>query len=220
MGCHGGLKSHHSCTLCAVCGCHGEVIRGLRSPVMRQARDSGGNRRECRNGTTVFPRNSGCDWQGRVQLRLRFPISRHRHHRGMDSNPSLSSLSSPSTLSSLSTLLRPVLRCFQHSRVCGQAVYVTLREAEVRSTSLLPLWKVPLLRQLLPRQREVDRALVVINEALDQLVERCKVRLRGRGRGGGERVGIRERLSLRGGGGRLWCRVGWRRRRLHSRRSM
>lgn len=55
-----------------------------------------------------------------------------------------------------------------------EAVYVVLREAEVRSTSLFPYWKIPPLKILLPRLRKVDEALVLINSTLDELIGTCK----------------------------------------------
>ncbi|KAK3242080.1 hypothetical protein CYMTET_48208 [Cymbomonas tetramitiformis] len=55
-----------------------------------------------------------------------------------------------------------------------QAVYTVLREAEYRSITILPYWKVPPLRWVVPRQRKVAKALDIINETLDRLVARCK----------------------------------------------
>lgn len=55
-----------------------------------------------------------------------------------------------------------------------EAVYVALREAEARSTALLPYWKIPGVRQVLPRQRRVTEALTLINATLDTLIATCK----------------------------------------------
>lgn len=55
-----------------------------------------------------------------------------------------------------------------------EAVYVTLREAEERSTAILPYWKIPILRAIVPRQRRVTKALNLINDILDDLIAICK----------------------------------------------
>ncbi|CAI7830192.1 unnamed protein product [Closterium sp. NIES-54] len=55
-----------------------------------------------------------------------------------------------------------------------EAVYVTLREAEVRSTSLFPYWKIPPLRVVMPSQRKVSDALTLINGTLNTLIAECK----------------------------------------------
>ncbi|CAI5463951.1 unnamed protein product [Closterium sp. Yama58-4] len=55
-----------------------------------------------------------------------------------------------------------------------EAVYVTLREAEVRSTSLFPYWKIPPLRVVMPSQRKVSDALTLINGTLNALIAECK----------------------------------------------
>jgi beta-ring hydroxylase len=55
-----------------------------------------------------------------------------------------------------------------------EAVYVTLREAEDRSTAILPYWKIPILRAIVPRQQRVTKALNLINEILDTLIATCK----------------------------------------------
>ena len=49
-----------------------------------------------------------------------------------------------------------------------------LREAEYRSTAFVPYWNVPLLRWLVPRQRRCTAALVIVNQALDALISKCK----------------------------------------------
>ena len=56
-----------------------------------------------------------------------------------------------------------------HPFAC-QAVYTTLREAEYRSLTFIPYWKIPPLAALVPRQRACKEALQVINESLDGLI--------------------------------------------------
>ncbi|XBH81605.1 hypothetical protein VPH35_107134 [Triticum aestivum] len=55
-----------------------------------------------------------------------------------------------------------------------EAVYVTLREAEMRSTAPIPTWKIPIWKDISPRQRKVNEALVLINNVLDELISTCK----------------------------------------------
>ncbi|KAL6779702.1 CYP97A5 [Auxenochlorella protothecoides x Auxenochlorella symbiontica] len=55
-----------------------------------------------------------------------------------------------------------------------KAVYLTLREAEYRSTFPIPYWNSALLRQLVPRQREVQSALQLINRKLGELIENSR----------------------------------------------
>ena len=55
-----------------------------------------------------------------------------------------------------------------------KAVYTVLREAEYRSVTFIPYWKVPPLSYLVPRQRACQEALVVVNDTLNVLIERCK----------------------------------------------
>jgi len=55
-----------------------------------------------------------------------------------------------------------------------KAVYTVLREAEYRSVTFIPYWKVPPLRWLVPRQRKCQEALTVVNDTLDELISRCK----------------------------------------------
>lgn len=58
-----------------------------------------------------------------------------------------------------------------------QAVYVTLREAEMRSTSPIPTWEIPIWKDISPRQKKVNEALKLINTTLDELIAICKVHL-------------------------------------------
>ncbi|CAM0943071.1 unnamed protein product [Alopecurus aequalis] len=55
-----------------------------------------------------------------------------------------------------------------------EAVYVTLREAEMRSTSPIPTWEIPIWKDISPRQRKVNEALLLINTILDELIATCK----------------------------------------------
>lgn len=55
-----------------------------------------------------------------------------------------------------------------------KAVYTVLREAEYRSVTFIPYWKVPPLRWLVPRQKACQEALVVVNDTLNMLIERTK----------------------------------------------
>ncbi|KAG6556322.1 hypothetical protein Mapa_002265 [Marchantia paleacea] len=55
-----------------------------------------------------------------------------------------------------------------------EAVYVTLREAEDRSVGIFPYWKIPILAAIDPRQRRVAKALKVVNDTLDSLIDKCK----------------------------------------------
>jgi hypothetical protein len=51
-----------------------------------------------------------------------------------------------------------------------------LREAEMRSTSPIPTWEIPIWKDISPRQRKVTEALKLINDTLDNLIAICKVR--------------------------------------------
>lgn len=55
-----------------------------------------------------------------------------------------------------------------------QAVYTALKEAESRSTDLLPYWKIPLLCKLVPRQVKAAKAVTIIQETVEDLVAKCK----------------------------------------------
>lgn len=55
-----------------------------------------------------------------------------------------------------------------------QAVYTALKETEQRATDLLPLWKVPALAPLLPRQRKALAAVELIRETTNMLIKQCK----------------------------------------------
>ncbi|CAN6245608.1 unnamed protein product [Urochloa humidicola] len=55
-----------------------------------------------------------------------------------------------------------------------EAVYVTLREAEMRSTSPIPTWEIPIWKDISPRQKKVNESLKLINTTLDELIAICK----------------------------------------------
>ncbi|GBG92357.1 hypothetical protein CBR_g55238 [Chara braunii] len=55
-----------------------------------------------------------------------------------------------------------------------QAVYGTLYEVEHRATFYLPYWKLPFADKLVPRQRKFQADLKVINDCLDDLIERAR----------------------------------------------
>lgn len=55
-----------------------------------------------------------------------------------------------------------------------EAVYTVLREAEDRSISPIPVWDIPVWKDISPRQRKVNASLKVINDALNELIAICK----------------------------------------------
>ncbi|XP_010540722.1 PREDICTED: protein LUTEIN DEFICIENT 5, chloroplastic [Tarenaya hassleriana] len=55
-----------------------------------------------------------------------------------------------------------------------EAVYTLLREAEDRSVSPIPVWDIPIWKDISPRQRKVTSALKLINNTLDDLIATCK----------------------------------------------
>lgn len=59
-----------------------------------------------------------------------------------------------------------------------KAVYTTLREAEYRSLTFIPYWKIPPLAAVVPRQRACKEALQVINQTLDGLITKSKKMVR------------------------------------------
>lgn len=70
-------------------------------------------------------------------------------------------------------------KCFIH--ICmfvlwlDQAVYTVLREAEDRSVAPIPVWEIPIWKDISPRQKKVSAALKLINDILDDLIAMCKV---------------------------------------------
>jgi carotene epsilon-monooxygenase len=55
-----------------------------------------------------------------------------------------------------------------------QAVYTALKETEQRATDLLPVWKVPLLCALVPRQRKAAAAVALIRATTEELIAQCR----------------------------------------------
>ncbi|XP_010499724.1 PREDICTED: protein LUTEIN DEFICIENT 5, chloroplastic-like [Camelina sativa] len=55
-----------------------------------------------------------------------------------------------------------------------EAVYTVLREAEDRSVSPIPVWDLPIWKDISPRQRKVASSLKLINDTLDELIATCK----------------------------------------------
>lgn len=54
------------------------------------------------------------------------------------------------------------------------AVYTALKEAEARSTDLLPYWKIDFLCKIIPRQIKAEKAVNVIRETVEKLIKKCK----------------------------------------------
>uniref|UniRef100_A0A2N9F308 Cytochrome P450 n=1 Tax=Fagus sylvatica TaxID=28930 RepID=A0A2N9F308_FAGSY len=55
-----------------------------------------------------------------------------------------------------------------------EAVYTVLREAEDRSVAPIPVWEIPIWKDISPRQKKVSAALKLINDILDDLIAMCK----------------------------------------------
>ncbi|KAI3989615.1 hypothetical protein MKX01_036224 [Papaver californicum] len=55
-----------------------------------------------------------------------------------------------------------------------ESVYTALKEAEARSTDLLPYWKIDLLRKVIPRQIKAEKAVTVIRQTVEELIAKCK----------------------------------------------
>ncbi|XP_021908779.1 carotene epsilon-monooxygenase, chloroplastic [Carica papaya] len=54
------------------------------------------------------------------------------------------------------------------------AVYTALKEAEARSTDLLPYWKIKPLCKIIPRQIKAEEAVTVIRKTVEELIAKCK----------------------------------------------
>lgn len=50
-----------------------------------------------------------------------------------------------------------------------------LREAEDRSTAPIPVWELPIWKDISPKLKKVNAALKLINDTLDDLIALCKV---------------------------------------------
>ncbi|KAL9269018.1 Carotene epsilon-monooxygenase, chloroplastic-like protein [Drosera capensis] len=61
------------------------------------------------------------------------------------------------------------------------AVYTALKEAEARSTDLLPYWKIQVLCKIIPRQVKAERAVTLIRETVEELIMKCKVMVEAEG---------------------------------------
>ncbi|RAL51662.1 hypothetical protein DM860_010380 [Cuscuta australis] len=54
------------------------------------------------------------------------------------------------------------------------AVYTALKEAEMRSTDLLPYWKIKALCKVVPRQVKAEKAVMLIRQTVEELIAKCK----------------------------------------------
>ncbi|KAL6988287.1 cytochrome P450 [Sarracenia purpurea var. burkii] len=54
------------------------------------------------------------------------------------------------------------------------AVYTALKEAEARSTDLLPYWKIKALCKIIPRQIKAEKAVTLIRRSVEELITKCK----------------------------------------------
>ncbi|GMI65798.1 CYTOCHROME P450 97C1, LUTEIN DEFICIENT 1 [Hibiscus trionum] len=54
------------------------------------------------------------------------------------------------------------------------AVYTALKEAELRSTDILPYWKIGVLCKIVPRQVKAETAVTVIRKTVEELIVKCK----------------------------------------------
>ncbi|XVF55584.1 hypothetical protein PTKIN_Ptkin06aG0047700 [Pterospermum kingtungense] len=54
------------------------------------------------------------------------------------------------------------------------AVYTALKEAELRSTDILPYWKIRALCKIVPRQIKAEKAVAVIRRTVEELIVKCK----------------------------------------------
>ncbi|XP_073314389.1 protein LUTEIN DEFICIENT 5, chloroplastic-like [Primulina huaijiensis] len=55
-----------------------------------------------------------------------------------------------------------------------EAVYTVLREAEDRSVAPIPLWEIPIWKDISPKLKKVNAAMKLINDTLDDLIAICK----------------------------------------------
>ncbi|KAJ4970152.1 hypothetical protein NE237_003251 [Protea cynaroides] len=54
------------------------------------------------------------------------------------------------------------------------AVYTALKEAEARSTDLLPYWKIKAVCKFIPRQIKAEKAVNIIRRTVEELITKCK----------------------------------------------
>ncbi|XP_021677418.2 carotene epsilon-monooxygenase, chloroplastic isoform X2 [Hevea brasiliensis] len=71
------------------------------------------------------------------------------------------------------------------------AVYTALKEAEARSTDLLPYWKVKALCKIIPRQIKAEKAVTVIRQTVEELIAKCKEIVEAEG----ERIDVEEYVN-------------------------
>ncbi|KAL6133495.1 hypothetical protein ACLB2K_065730 [Fragaria x ananassa] len=71
------------------------------------------------------------------------------------------------------------------------AVYTALKEAELRSTDILPYWKVDALRKIIPRQIKAEKAVSIIRSSVEELIAKCKAIVEAEG----ERIDEEEYLN-------------------------
>ncbi|XP_077226128.1 cytochrome P450 superfamily protein isoform X1 [Tasmannia lanceolata] len=55
-----------------------------------------------------------------------------------------------------------------------EAVYTALKEAEARSTDILPYWKIKVLCKVIPRQIKAEKAVSIIRRTVEELITKCK----------------------------------------------
>ncbi|XP_071921577.1 protein LUTEIN DEFICIENT 5, chloroplastic-like isoform X2 [Coffea arabica] len=55
-----------------------------------------------------------------------------------------------------------------------EAVYTVLREAEDRSVAPIPVWEIPIWKDISPSQKKVNAALKLVNDTLNDLIAICK----------------------------------------------
>uniref|UniRef100_A0A1D1YKY1 Carotene epsilon-monooxygenase, chloroplastic n=1 Tax=Anthurium amnicola TaxID=1678845 RepID=A0A1D1YKY1_9ARAE len=55
-----------------------------------------------------------------------------------------------------------------------EAVYAALKEAEARSTDILPYWKIPFLCRIIPRLIKAEKAVSLIRITVEELITKCK----------------------------------------------
>lgn len=67
----------------------------------------------------------------------------------------------------------PRAQALRVKNLTPQAVHTALKETESRATDLLPVWKVPLLCALVPRQRKALAAVDLIRRTTEDLIARC-----------------------------------------------
>uniref|UniRef100_A0A0A7ACG9 Uncharacterized protein n=1 Tax=Gentiana crassa subsp. rigescens TaxID=3097545 RepID=A0A0A7ACG9_9GENT len=54
------------------------------------------------------------------------------------------------------------------------AVYTALKEAELRSTDILPYWKIKALCKVVPRQIKAEKAVMLIRQTVEELIAKCR----------------------------------------------